>query len=217
MTVRPKTDRETSNASREFIWDTDEHTEIHQFIRQPITGLLNAHRAHKVLDLGCGNGFFTGLLAASGFSFTGLDHSSTGIAIADSRQPHAEFARHDITTPLPTAYHGMYDAVVSIEVIEHLLLPRRLMENALVALKPHGLLLLTTPYHGYCKNLALALTGKFDAHWHPLRDYGHVKFFSKSTILALFREFGLQHIRFQTVGRIPMFARSMIISGIKPS
>ena len=170
-----------------------------------------------MLDLGCGNGSFTAFLAASGFTVTGLDHSSTGIEIAARKHPHAEFAQHDLTQPLPAAYHGKYDAVVSVEVIEHLLLPRRLMENALKALKPGGLLILTTPYHGYWKNLALALTGKFDAHWHPLRDYGHVKFFSKSTILALFREFALQDIRFQTVGRIPVFARSMIISGIKPS
>jgi SAM-dependent methyltransferase len=216
MIAKPKTDREASSAAGEFIWDTDAHTEIHRYIKEPVTGLLNAHRTHNVLDLGCGNGSFTAFLADSGFSVTGLDHSSTGIEIAARKHPSAEFAQHDLTQALPATYHGKYDAVVTVEVIEHLLLPRRLMENALMALKPGGLLILTTPYHGYWKNLALALTNKFDDHWHPLRDYGHVKFFSKSTALSLFREFLLQDIQFQTVGRIPVFAYSIIISRIKP-
>jgi 2-polyprenyl-6-hydroxyphenyl methylase/3-demethylubiquinone-9 3-methyltransferase len=35
----------------------------------------------------------------------------------------------------------------------------------------------TTPYHGYVKNLALAVTGQLDRHWQPWRDGGHIKFF----------------------------------------
>lgn len=216
MSAKPKTDRETSNAADEFVWDTDEHTEVHSFITKPVTEQLRTHGATEVLDLGCGNGSFSALIASSGFNVTGLDHSSSGIEIASKKHPNTRFAQHDITQPLSIAYHEKYDEVVSTEVIEHLLLPRRLIENAISALKPGGLLILTTPYHGYWKNLALALTNKFDDHWHPLRDYGHIKFFSKATMLALFKECGLKDIRFETVGRIPALARSMIISAVKP-
>jgi 2-polyprenyl-3-methyl-5-hydroxy-6-metoxy-1,4-benzoquinol methylase len=216
MTAKPKTDRDTSSATDEFIWDTDELTGVHRYISKPIIRHLHEHGATDVLDLGCGNGSFTSLLAASGFTMTGLDHSSTGIQIARTKHSQVRFAQHDVTLPLPEAYRRKFDAVVSAEVIEHLLLPRLLLQNALSALKPGGLFILTTPYHGYWKNLALALAGKFDNHWHPLRDYGHVKFFSKSTILALFSEFSLRDIQFETVGRIPALARSMIVSGIKP-
>lgn len=216
MTAKPKTDRETSSAADEFVWDTDEHTEIHRYIAKPITERLREHGAREVLDLGCGNGSFSALVASAGFKVTGLDHSSSGVEIARKQHPEADFAQHDVTQPLPAAYAGKYDAVVSTEVIEHLLLPRRLMDNATMALKPGGLLVVTAPYHGYWKNLALALTNKFDDHWHPLRDYGHIKFFSKATMLALFHEYGLKDIRFQTVGRIPALARSMILSALKP-
>lgn len=216
MTTKPKTDRETSSAADEFVWDTDEHTEIHRYIATPITERLRAHGANEVLDLGCGNGSFSALLAIAGFKVTGLDHSTSGIEIAHRKHPAVSFAQHDITQPLSAEHHGKYAAVVSTEVIEHLLLPRRLIENALNALRPGGLLILTTPYHGYWKNLALALTNKFDDHWHPLRDYGHIKFFSKATMVTLFKEYGLQDIRFQTVGRIPALARSMIIDAVKP-
>lgn len=215
MTAKPKTDRETSSVAEEFVWDTEEHTEIHEFITKPITEMLKSHGCADVLDLGCGNGSFSAVLASAGFNVTGLDHSSSGIQIASNKHPKVSFAQHDVTQSLPSNLHGKFDAVVSTEVIEHLLLPRRLMENALIALKPGGLLIVTTPYHGYWKNLALAVTNKFDNHWHPLRDYGHIKFFSKTTMLALFEEFALQNIRFSTVGRIPAFARSMIVSATK--
>ena len=170
-----------------------------------------------MLDLGCGNGSFTSLLATQGYQTKGIDHSLSGVEIAKQHNENLEFEQHDITSPLNENYQSKYDAAISIEVIEHLLLPRKLLENAYSSLKPGGVFILTTPYHGYWKNLALALTNSFDEHWHPLRDYGHIKFFSKPTITSLFNEFEFQNIGFTTVGRIPPLARSMIIWGTKKS
>lgn len=215
MTNRPATDRETFSAADEFIWDVSGHTEVHHYITAPVLRLLRSHGATEVLDLGCGNGAFTAQLAREGYRMTGLDFSESGITLAKKNYPEAEFAQHDAQDPLPAGHTGKYDAVVSIEVIEHLLLPRKLVENAVTALKPGGLFILSTPYHGYWKNLFLALTNKFDNHWHPLRDYGHIKFFSRKTITELFKIYSFRNISFETVGRIRPLARSMIISGVK--
>lgn len=216
MAAKPKTDRGTVSAANEFIWDTSEHTEIHRFIHKPVISSLKKYNSKNVLDLGCGNGAFTGLLASEGFDVTGIDHSLSGVGIATQQHPDINFIQHDITSALDASYQQKFDAVVSVEVIEHLLLPRKLMENAAMALKPGGLFILTTPYHGYWKNLALAIANRYDSHWHPLRDYGHIKFFSRNTITSLFREYRFNDIRIQTVGRIPALARSMIISATKP-
>jgi 2-polyprenyl-3-methyl-5-hydroxy-6-metoxy-1,4-benzoquinol methylase len=216
MTVHNRTDRSASIAAAEYIWDIEGYTEVHTFVVPLILRRLEAHRVRTVLDLGCGNGALTGLLAGRGFEAVGLDLSASGIEVARRNHPGVPFERHDLTQPIPDAHAHSYDAVVSVEVIEHMLLPRKLFENALAALRPGGVFLLTTPYHGYLKNLALALADKFDDHWHVLKDYGHVKFFSKRTILALFSEFGLVDLGFETVGRIPALARSMIVSGTTP-
>jgi hypothetical protein len=84
-------------------------------------------------------------------------------------------------------------------------------------LRPGGVLILSTPYHGYLKNLALAITDEFDDHWHPLRDFGHVKFFSRRTLVRLACESGFSVRQFMRVGRIPAFACSMILVAVKPA
>ncbi|HEY9825447.1 MAG TPA: class I SAM-dependent methyltransferase [Stenomitos sp.] len=211
MNLKPKSDREFSVASDEFIWDSEEKTEIHRFIEKPILSQLSSRQISTVLDLGCGNGSFTNIVSSYGYEVIGLDYSETGISIARNKYPKITFAQHDAQEQLSNLHFLKYDAVISVEVIEHLLLPRKLIQNAYDALKPGGIFILTTPFHGYWKNIALALTNKYDEHWHPLRDYGHIKFFSKKTILALFAEFNFKVVEFNTVGRFPAFARSMIV------
>ena len=217
MSGNPLTDQRLSFASSEFVWDMDGQTESQRLLLSPVERQLTQHRCRKVLDMGCGNGAFSLLLARSGFEVDGCDASQSGIEIATQNHPEGRFWLQDLAAALPSQHTGCYDAVVSTEVIEHLLLPRKLMTAALQALKPGGLLVVSTPFHGYWKNLALALSGKFDAHWHPLRDFGHIKFFSRSTLTELFAEFGIASPHFETVGRIPAFSRSMIVSGKKPT
>ena len=130
MSTRAETDRRLSIASDEFIWDSAEHTEAHRFLAAPVMRTLAQHGVRSVLDLGCGNGSLTAHIAAAGFEATGLDHSESGIRIAAQHHPGVTYAQHDITQPLPSNYGGRYDAVVSVEVMEHLLLPRMLLLNA---------------------------------------------------------------------------------------
>lgn len=213
MTLQAKTDRDLSTAGNEFVWEAGGDTEAQNYLLDPVVAALRAHGAKQVLDLGCGNGAFTDRVRRAGFDITGLDHSQSGIRIAQRHYPAISFARHDLGTALPESHARRYDAVISVEVVEHLLLPRKLFAAARDALRPNGLLVVTTPFHGYWKNLALAMTNGFDAHWHPLRDYGHIKFFSRATMMSLFEESGFRNPRFSTAGRIPPLAKSMIISG----
>lgn len=212
----PLTEQSLSVASPEYIWDVDGNTETHGFTLEPVLQLLKRYRPNKILDLGCGNGSFAALLASDGYRVDGCDGSESGIEIARRKYPDLSFWQQDFADDLGPQFRGKYDAVVSTEVIEHLLLPRRLMSLARSALQPGGLFIVSAPYHGYLKNLALAVTNGFDDHWHPLRDFGHVKFFSRATLTSLFEEFGFTRLSFSTVGRIPLLARSMLISGTAP-
>jgi len=210
---RANTDSALCLQAEEFQWQEEGLTDAHGYILPTLARWLATARIKTVFDLGCGNGALTHALAGRGFQMTGLDNSLSGLAIAARHYRESEFIRADLETPLPETLHHSFDAVIAVEVIEHLLLPRNLFRRAREALRPGGRLIVTTPYHGLLKNLALALSNKFDDHWHPLRDYGHVKFFSKKTLTRLFAEQNFEVQRISRVGRIPALAKSMIVQG----
>jgi len=149
----------------------------------------------RVLEIGCGNGAFAEYLERLGFDVVGVDSSGSGIRIARERGTSCQFACFDIYEELPEGWLGAFDAVVSLEVIEHLYLPRVLLERARGALRSGGALVLSTPYHGYFKNLVLALSGRLDPHFTALWNGGHIKFFSRKTLSCLLRGFDFREER----------------------
>lgn len=189
---------------------------IHAHVTRPIVQQLVKAEAHTVLDLGCGSGWFSAALDRCGFAVTGVDNSEPSLRLAEQHHPHLRFHRLDVMQPLDVAFARCFDAVVAVDVIDHMLLPRKLIEAALAALKPGGLLIVTSNFHGYSKNLALALAGRFDSRWNPLLDHGKVKFFSRATLTSLLSEFELRDLHFETAGRIPMFARTMLVAARTP-
>ncbi len=211
------TDASLSLHAGEFVWNTPSTTPAHEYLLPAVQKCLWRAQARTVLDLGCGNGALTAALHRDGFMMTGTDVSESGIRIASRHFPEIPFAHAEMSAPLPRHLRQRFDAVIAVEVIEHLLLPRLLFERAKEALRPGGSLIVTTPFHGYWKNLALALTNKFDTHWHPLRDFGHVKFFSIETLAQLFREQGFQIEHSTRVGRVPALAKSMVLQGTPAS
>jgi 2-polyprenyl-6-hydroxyphenyl methylase/3-demethylubiquinone-9 3-methyltransferase len=200
----------------EFVWQRFGPADAHAHLSRPIISMLDDHGARSVLDLGCGNGWFTAALSRCGFQATGIDISASGIEIARRQSAATPFLQHDLTQPLAPELVGRFDAVVAIELLDHLRQPRRALEAAMLALRPGGLLIVSAPHHGYAKNLALALSGRFDARWHALQEHGRVKFFSRTTLLALLGEFDLRQLRCTPVGRVPALARSLLASGCRP-
>jgi 2-polyprenyl-3-methyl-5-hydroxy-6-metoxy-1,4-benzoquinol methylase len=95
----------------------------------------------EILELGCGTGWLCNELSRFG-SCLGVDLSSRAIEQAQRSFPHARFACVDLGS---WSADGAYDVVVSHEVIEHLRDQRRHIELARDALKPGGILVLTTP------------------------------------------------------------------------
>lgn len=165
-----------------------------------------------VLDLGCGNGSIARALIAEGYDVYGVDASESGIAIANAESPGRFFVLDVSSGQLPTELAGKcFDAVISTEVIEHLYDPRAFIVFARRILASGGEFIVSTPYHGYLKNLALAVTGKFDAHFTVLWDGGHIKFFSRETLEQMLRENGFEVTAFAGAGRCPYLWKSMLL------
>lgn len=157
----------------------------------------------RLLEIGCGNGYVAADLARRGWQVVGTDASADGVAIAQATygSSGARFETASIYDRTLAARLKQFDVIVAIEVIEHLQLPRVLFENALELLKPGGRLIVTTPYHGYLKNLALSVTNGWDAHFAVHWDAGHLRFFSPKTLGAMAGDCGLVNSRWCGLGR----------------
>ena len=97
--------------------------------------------APRILDLGCGTGWLTAILAQFGPT-TGVDLSPLAIAQAKQRYSDVEFLAGDFfEVPLP---RGAFDVVVTSQVIEHLEDQRRFVDLVADLLRPGGHLLMVT-------------------------------------------------------------------------
>lgn len=166
-----------------------------------------------ICDLGCGNGYLAERLVREGYTVTGIDPSASGIALATSRcaGQDARFHCHAIGPELAALLaDAPFDLVISVDVVEHLYRPLDLPETAARLLRNGGHLLVGTPYHGYLKNLAIALSNRWDAHHAVHRDGGHIKFFSVRTLSRLLLSCGFGELRYYYSGRAPYLWRNMI-------
>jgi 2-polyprenyl-6-hydroxyphenyl methylase/3-demethylubiquinone-9 3-methyltransferase len=164
----------------------------------------------RAFDLGCGNGAVAQWLTTKGFRVCGVDPSETGIREAQQAFPELDLRIGSAYEPLHESF-GKFPLLVSLEVVEHVYSPRAYARCVYDLLEPGGVALISTPYHGYLKNLFLAITGKMDSHFTALWDHGHIKFWSPKTITALFEESGLRVIEISRIGRVPALAKSMLI------
>ena len=169
----------------------------------------------RLFELGCGNGSVARELAQRGWDVTGVDPSAEGIAHAREGHPDLKLQTGSAYDDLAGLY-GQFPVVLSLEVVEHVYAPRYYARTLFGLVAEGGAAIVSTPYHGYWKNLALAVTGRMDQHFTALWDHGHIKFWSMATLGELLREAGFVDVRFARVGRVPALAKSMIAIVRKP-
>jgi SAM-dependent methyltransferase len=111
---------------------------------------LRAYGAKTVLEAGCGLGYFTYALKRGGYDAIGLDISRE--AVEQARQAYGDFYTAESLESYAAHGDQKFDAVVMVEVIEHLEEPISAIEGAVRLLSPGGSIVLTTPnrtYYGY--------------------------------------------------------------------
>lgn len=206
------------NLKSEYIWRSEQPNNSHSVLLPAVRKLAQPLAADATIaDLGCGNGYILAQFRGEERRLCGFDVSHSGIEMATAAYPSIQFGVLDLTSDLSThALAGECDLVISTEVVEHVYSPRIFARNCFALLKPGGRAIISTPYHGYWKNLALAATGGMDGHFTALWDHGHIKFWSRRTLTALLEEAGFDVIHFAGVGRIPYLWKSMVIVARRP-
>jgi 2-polyprenyl-6-hydroxyphenyl methylase/3-demethylubiquinone-9 3-methyltransferase len=106
---------------------------------QPLTGA-------RIIDVGCGAGLVTEPLSRLGAEVVGIDASERNVMIAES---HARLSgapvryRHALPEDC-SDQDGRFDAVLSLEVVEHIVDLRAFLEALMRLVAPGGILLIGT-------------------------------------------------------------------------
>lgn len=199
---------------KEYIYYNEDFDHTQLYIFEPLISILKNRKSCKILDLGCGNGSFANKLIELGFDVYGVDASESGIAIAKQKNA-SRFFCYDLTSDsIPVEIANIpFDIIVSTEVIEHVYSPESFMQlcSKILMSGVNKEIILSTPYHGFLKNLVLSLTNKWDEHLNPNWEGGHIKFWSENTLTKLLSNNNFRVLDFKGCGRFPFMSKSMII------
>ena len=140
----------------------------------------------RALDLGCGDGRLTAVLAAH--ELVAADVSRVALERARRRVPHARVVELDPDMPLPLE-DGHFELVLCAETLEHVRDVALLLSEARRVLRPGGELAITTPAHSRSTALASLVLG-FGRRFDPLSP--HLRFLTRRSLKRLLDEMGFE-------------------------
>ena len=162
---------------------------------------FNGDQALKILDVGCGTGLNSEALRAMGHMVQGVDISQAAIEQYEAKGFTGKAGNLEAGLDFPDA---AFDAVLFSEVVEHLTMPERVLDEINRVLKPGGKLVLSTPNSAFWVYRVGAVFG------YTLSELQHPKHFQFFSIRSLRKALTAAHFR---IGKVTGRNMYMIVSG----
>jgi SAM-dependent methyltransferase len=158
-------------------------------------------RPLRVLDVGCGEGWFAQRLVDVGAQVTGVEIAREPLRRARVRCPALDLRLVEPDAPLPFE-DCSFDAVWAGETIEHVCDTQAWMSELRRVLRSGGVLALSTPNHGRPLLAWLALSPRrFAERFDVLGE--HMRFYNRRALASLLTGFGFEDVDVREVGGLP--------------
>lgn len=162
--------------------------------RQRYRDLLDSwepyRKTNKILDIGCGTGFFLEVAKEKGWEVYGTEYTSNAIAICKSKGISMQQGKLDATH----YREEMFDVITSFEVIEHINNPIEEVKNIHSILRKGGLFYLTTPNFNALERRILK------ANYNVIEYPEHLSYYTPKTLNYLLTRNGFKKKKILTTG-----------------
>lgn len=155
-------------------------------IAQGLDRYINA--GSKVLEIGCAYGFFL-KEAEARYEVHGIELAKS--AVDYCHRQGLTNVRCGVADKNTLEQIGSVDAIVMLDVIEHLTDPFEVLKNCVGILKPGGVILIST---GDFASITARISGK---HWRLMTPPQHLWFFSRKSIEESSGRLGLETVIFK--------------------
>lgn len=150
----------------------------------------------RILDIGCGGGLLSEPMARLGADVVGADAAERNIPVA---QLHAQQSGLEIdyrhTTAEALAEAGeQFDAILNMEVVEHVSDPLAYLTACRQLLKPGGLQICSTLNRNPKSYIAAIIGAEHVMRWLPKGTHDWAKFITPDELYDLLRQAGLEPV-----------------------
>lgn len=162
---------------------------------------------NRVLDAGCGAGYFLEEARSQGWEVYGTEYSGWALQLTRAKQLNV------LEAPITRASYpeGFFDVITSFEVFEHVRSPMAEADALAHALRPGGLLYCTTPNFNA---LSRRLLGP---RWNVIDYPEHLCYFTPQTITSWLARFGLVRESVSSSGvSLARLRRGLGDTGVEP-
>lgn len=175
---------------------------LHEQIAERV--LAEVPAGGRILDLGAGEGALSARLADLGYAVTAADKDAESFRCTQSAFSRINFDSAEEIEHFVQKHEGVFDAVLGIEVIEHVQDQWQYVRQLMRMARPGGLILVTTPNTtSWLSRVLFLLTGRFHQFADGDLSYGHISPISPWELELILRESGAADISLVPAGTLP--------------